>query len=340
MQETKRSRTARPKTPSQLAAGYPLSIVVPAYNAAEHLRLSLPALLANDLAHTEVVVVDDQSEDATAQIVERLSGGQLRLVRQPARGGPAAARNRGIQETSHRFLLFLDADVVLPPHALLWIRESLDIYRHRPEVGGVLGTYSEKIRWEDFFSNYKNLYTCHLYRRTDTLSPFVHTAMLCIRREVLESVGGFDEELATVEDFRLGLELGSAGYRFVIDWRVAGEHLKRYDLAGILREDTRRIQDLRRLRLDRRQRAFSYRAHRWSRLLSVLLPVPTLLALLGGIWVPQLLLLAAALAMLFYLLNVRFLIYVRRVKGWAFALRSALFLWLEMLWAQGSLFLW
>ncbi len=333
MQQRIRRRTAKPRTAAELAQAYPLSVVIPAHNAAEHLRATLPALLDNDLQRVEIVIVDDCSSDDTAEVATALPG-PVRVVRTEQRGGPAAARNRGTSETSHPWLLFLDADVRLPPQALFWIRESLDVYRHRPEVAGVLGTYSEQIPWTDFWSHYKNLYTCHLYRITDALSPYIHTPIFCVRRELLESAGGFDPGLATAEDFRLGVVLGSAGHRFVIDRRVAGQHLKRYTLGGILREDFRRIRDLRRLKLDPEQRRFSLRAHRWNRLASLILPGLGLALAVAAIWWPVLLYAAGATLVLFVLANFRFLDYCRRVRGWGFALACIPVLWLEMLWAE------
>ncbi len=340
LQSRKRKRTARTKSPAQLATEYPLSVVIPARNAAVHLGRSLPALLANNLSQVEVLVVDDESDDGTQQLVGQLSGAtpaSIRLIRQSPRVGPGEARNRGLAESSHPYLLFLDADVVLPEDALHWVRESLDIYGHRPEVAGVLGTYAERIEADDFFSNYKNLYTCYLYKITDTLSPYVHTAIFCIKRQVLEAAGGFPRDLDTVEDFRLGLQLGSAGYRFIIDRRVAGEHLKRYTLKSIFDEDARRIRDLRRLRVGGGQRTFSLRAHRWSRLLSVLLPAPTLLSLAAAPWLPQVLYLTALLLVLFYAANLRFLNFCRQSRGLWFTVKAGIFLWVEMLWAQWQL---
>lgn len=334
MSEEKRRRTARPRTHAQLAEAYPISIVIPARNASATLGQCLDALLVGELSHVEIVVVDDASDDDTGRIVEQRSeSNPVRLMRSERRLGPANARNRGWRAAAHPWVLFVDADVVLPSQAVQWVREGLDLYSHRPEVGGVLGVYAEKIPWRDFFTNYKNLYTCFLYRTTETLSPFAHTAIFCVGKEILREVGGFDGRLATAEDFRLGVELGTRGCRFVIDRRIAGVHLKRWSLAEVLKEDCRRIADLRQVHLTRDQRLFYYRAHRWSRLLSVALPAAAALLGAASLWEVRFLPSALVLAALFYLVNFRFLNFCRRRQGWIFALKSALFLFVEMLWA-------
>ena len=124
------------------------------------------------------------------------------------------------------------------------MRETLDAYAARPEVIGVMGVYHEDIPFPEFLSNFKNLPICFLHKTTPTVSPYLHTPILCIKRAILEQARGFDTSLATAEDFRLGLELGSQGYRFIIDRRVRGVHLKRLNLRSLLKEDARRIRDL------------------------------------------------------------------------------------------------
>jgi len=325
---------------AQLAQNYPLSVIIPCYNAAVTLQATLTSLLENDLSNVEVIVVDDHSTDDTAEMIKRLDAsfmGGIQYFRMSERGGPGAARNRGLGSAKYPFVFFLDADIVLPSQAICWIRETFDLYSHQPRVAGVLGTYNERVPIDNFPTAFKNLYTCYLYRMTSTLSPFIHTPMFSVRKEVLEQEGQFDSDMFRAEDFKLGVMLGSKGYRFVIDWRVTGTHLKAYTLVGILREDWRRIGELRRIELDTEQRRFSYRAHRWSRILSLVLPGTVILLIaLGFIWKTSLWL--AGLAFLaFFLVNLPLLFYFCRHRGILFATASLAFLFIEMLWAQCAL---
>ena len=329
-----RRRTARNKTPEELGQSFPISIIIPFFNCLDQLAQTLPALAQNDLRQCEVLLIDDGSTDGSGKLAQDFDlGAPSRLLPIPSRSGPAEARNLGLREAQHPHVFFLDADIVLPAKALFWMRESLDIYQHRSEVQGVLGVYSANVPGAGFFTHYKNLYTCHLYNSTQTLSPFVHTPIFCVHKQAIEAVGGFDGRLETAEDFRLGISLGSQGYRFVIDRRIQGIHLKTYSLGSILREDKRRITDLRRVNLAPNERAFYYQANRWGRILSVLLPGTTLLCLILSLAVPIFRMLAIVLALLFYGLNWRFLSFCRRKRGFLFMLVAALFLPLEMVWA-------
>ena len=321
-------------------APLPLSVVIPVRNRSSELRECLAALLKNDLSNAEILIVDDASEEAIRPTVELCSASvPIHYHRLSRHSGPGAVRNRGLSEIASPWVLFLDGDVLLPERSLEWIRESLHLYSHREDVVGVLGTYAEELPWNDFVTNFKNLVTCYLYRRTDTLSPYVHTPILCIQRELLQQAGGFETQVRTAEDFRLGLRLGSQGYRFVIDRRVRGLHLRRYTLGQVLREDWRRICDLRKLRPNKGQRKFYYQAMRWNRLVSLFLPGPILMAAVLIPWYPATSWLVLAGLLLFLLSNLRFLGYARRYLGWIFSIKAALFLFVEMLWAEIVLFL-
>src|SRR5579862_5443959 len=95
-----------------------LSIVVPAYNEQSRLPASLDAIqryLRRQSFSWEIVVVDDGSEDRTAQVVEtrRASMPNLRLVRKPHRGKAYAVRT-GVLESRGDVIIFCDADLSMP----------------------------------------------------------------------------------------------------------------------------------------------------------------------------------------------------------------------------------
>lgn len=103
----------------------PLSIIIPARNEERDLAATLCALQRQDYPDFEIIVVDDQSTDATARIAEEAGRGPVafRLVRgapRPDDGwvGKNWALVQGAEAARHEWLLFMDADVVLHPAAL------------------------------------------------------------------------------------------------------------------------------------------------------------------------------------------------------------------------------
>jgi len=310
-------------------------VIIPVFNGADCLAATLDALLRNSLDQVEILVVDDASTDSTPELLGSHPGAdQFRVIRNPVNLGPSGARNRGAAEAGHPFLFFLDADVEVPERTIDWLRETLDLYSHRPDVGGVLGCYSEDAEG-GFFARLKNLETAFLYRVTETRSPFLHTAMLLIRKDVLDSAGGFDASLRKAEDFKLGAVLGSRGWRFIIDRRIRGKHRKGLTWSGLLREDWDRIRSLGRIQLSPEEKKFSVRAHRWNRIVSLLLPAPVMVVALTIPWLGiPVIAGAAALLLLFVAANLRFLVFLRKRAGIAFALRALPAVFLEMLWAS------
>ena len=95
------------------------TVVIAAWNAQATIERAITSALAQTLP-VDVVVVDDASTDDTAEIVETLSRGApaLRLLRQQNNGGPAAARNRAIAESTAPWIAPLDSDDVMAPDRL------------------------------------------------------------------------------------------------------------------------------------------------------------------------------------------------------------------------------
>ena len=91
-------------------AGAPVSVIIPVYQGERYLGEAIESALVQTRAPAEVIVVNDGSTDASAEIAESF-GERVVLVSQPNQG-TAAARNHGLARASQRFVAFLDADDV------------------------------------------------------------------------------------------------------------------------------------------------------------------------------------------------------------------------------------
>jgi glycosyltransferase involved in cell wall biosynthesis len=96
-----------------------VSVIIPAFNAAEYIRGTLTSVLAQTYQALELIVVDDGSTDATGAIVEEFAkkDARVRLVRQ-CNAGVGAARNTGIRMARGEYVAPLDADDVWFPKKL------------------------------------------------------------------------------------------------------------------------------------------------------------------------------------------------------------------------------
>src|SRR5579883_1623450 len=109
----------------------PVTVLIPAYNAAATIERALASVLRQNYPDFEIVVVDDGSRDDTAAVVERLAIPNLRLVRLPQNRGECGAMNAGIAEAKSEFVAFLDADDEWIEGKLL---KQLPILASRPDM--------------------------------------------------------------------------------------------------------------------------------------------------------------------------------------------------------------
>lgn len=117
-----------------------ISVVIPAYNYAHVLRRAVESVATQLDEHSELLIIDDGSSDATPALIEALHQqfGNFRSLRKE-NGGLATVRNRGIAETRGDYLIFLDADDEMTPGALRAARQHIEQYPHsRMVIGGYL----------------------------------------------------------------------------------------------------------------------------------------------------------------------------------------------------------
>jgi GT2 family glycosyltransferase len=163
-----------------------IAVVVATRDRAELLLRLLDALARQEASRNfEVVIVDDGSSDAT---FERAKGAAaslpypLRVLRQDESTGPAAARNRGWRAASAPVIVFTDDDCVPEP---AWLRALVTAVAGADLAAGVT-TYPE--------DQADRRGTWSYWMEDDGNSGHFSTCNVAYRRDVLEAVGGFDED--------------------------------------------------------------------------------------------------------------------------------------------------
>ena len=155
-----------------------VGVVIPARNALRFIDEAIGSVLRQTVAVSEIVMVDDGSQDDTAAHVERLHP-QVRVLRQ-APGGAASARNAGIRATTSPFLAFLDADDV-------WLPDKLALQLALPGiVEGCAMAFGHCIEFSDPPSAYPI--------RPDPM-PAPSLSALLIARSAFLDIGFLDESL-------------------------------------------------------------------------------------------------------------------------------------------------
>jgi cellulose synthase/poly-beta-1,6-N-acetylglucosamine synthase-like glycosyltransferase/peptidoglycan/xylan/chitin deacetylase (PgdA/CDA1 family) len=197
----------------------PVSILVPAYNEAVGIEAAVRSLAGSDYPGLEVIVIDDGSDDGTADIVESLAIPAVRVVRQPNQG-KAVALNTGIANARAGILVMVDGDTVFQPDTVASLvqpfqDERVGAVSGNTKVGnrkGLLGRW-QHLEYVVGFNLDRRMYDLLL------CMPTVPGAIGAFRRTALEAVGGVSTD-TLAEDTDLTMAVNRAGYRVVYEQRA------------------------------------------------------------------------------------------------------------------------
>lgn len=232
----------RPQDPCTRPA---VSVVIPCRNEASTVGLVLDALRVQALLPTEVIVVDDRSTDTTRSVVERWAGDSAAfpviIVDGPGTG-PAGAMNAGIRAASGTIIVRLDGHCRPQPDYV-----SRAVATLMRDAAGVVGGVWEiapsgKSRVARAIaavaahpagsggSAYRNALQALAVRETDTV-PFG-----CFLRSTWKDVGGYDEGLASNEDYDFNYRIRQSGRTVLLDTAVRSQYSSRPTLAALARQ--------------------------------------------------------------------------------------------------------
>jgi poly-beta-1,6 N-acetyl-D-glucosamine synthase len=195
-----------------------VSVIIAAYNEEKVINRTVAALLESNYPDLEVIVVDDGSHDATAEVVLEAYGAhpRVRLLRKP-NGGKASALNRGIQAARGEIIVSLDADT-------LFTRDTVSrLVRHfsDPKVGAVSGNvrvgnaHNIWTRWQTLEYVTSQNFDRRGYDLLNCITV-VPGAVGALRRDAVLAVGGYSSD-TLAEDTDLTWKLRRARWRIVND---------------------------------------------------------------------------------------------------------------------------
>lgn len=218
----------------------PVSVIIPAYNAAQSIERALKSVAAQTLPAAEIIVVDDGSNDDTAAraaaMQNMLGSSKLIVIEQPNQGA-GAARNKAIHAATQPYLAFLDADDEWLPTKLersMAVMSEADYVLVAHDYLDVTLDSDNHVDCAQRFNEGSDPYIS-LY-----LKGFIPSISVVVRRKTVIAAGGFDATLRNAQDFELWLKiLAEPGTPF----KIFGEPLARYyhTSDGIMSHTERRI---------------------------------------------------------------------------------------------------
>jgi glycosyltransferase involved in cell wall biosynthesis len=220
-----------------------VSIIIPAYNCREFLPNAVESVLAQSFRDYELLIIDDGSTDGTAGIAARCAAAHPGIVRYLCRenAGPGVARNTGIRCSSGKYIAFIDADDVWLPDKL---SRQIGFMENSSQTGLLYCDNYFVDRQRKHLEGYQRLVTLHRGMIAAELFQhcFILTSGVVIRRECLDTIGLFREDIRTGEDYDLFLRIS---HRYRIDWieeklferRAVAESLSNQDDCFVMAND-------------------------------------------------------------------------------------------------------
>ena len=189
-----------------------VSVVIPTFNRAELLPAAIRSVLNQTFQDFEILIVDDGSSDTTPDIVKTFDDKRIHYIRHAVPRGGAAARNTGIAHSRGEYVAFLDDDDEWYPHKLA--RQMEVMRKSEPEVAAIYSGYFVVERATGRVCGRMTPKSKgDLSSELLATNPIGGTSCMLVRKDSLEKVGCFDENLPSFQDRDLWIRL-SREFRF------------------------------------------------------------------------------------------------------------------------------
>ena len=304
-------------------SGPTISVIIPVHNGGDNFRRCLSSVKELRPSPEEVIVVADGDTDGSWKVAEEFD---MQVLRRPAQGGPAQARNLGAHNAKGDILFFIDADVTVPRDT---IEQLVNSFQNYPDLDALIGSYDDEPFETNFLSQYRNLLHHYVHQTSNRKASTFWGACGAIRREVFLKMGGFDKGYRhpSIEDIDLGYRLKKAGYKIYLLKEIQVKHLKHWGVLSLLKAD------------------FFFRALPWTDLIlnegrfiddlnlkfssriSVMAVFMLVLTFIGSIFAPLLLVSTVFLMVLLFGLNWDLYRFFKNKRGLNFAVKTIPWHW-------------
>lgn len=176
---------------------YPLaSIIIPTYNSEKTLEKCLESIKNQTYKNIEAIIVDKCSEDNTAKIAKVYTD-KVFVINAKERG---EQKNYGIKKSNGEYICLIDSDMELTPKA---IEECINLIESDKNVGGICILVKDV--GESFWVK------CIAFERELYKGTFMEAARF-LRKDLVEEVGGIDNDIVFLEEFTLPQKIERLGY--------------------------------------------------------------------------------------------------------------------------------
>ncbi|MCI2401149.1 glycosyltransferase [Aliiroseovarius subalbicans] len=210
-------------------------VIIPHYNDTERLERCLSALMKNDRAGVDILVVDNNSTQPLEAVQEKFPN--IRFVVETEKGA-AAARNRGVRETTAPLLFFIDADCVAAPD---WLETARKVAPMADLIGGRVDVFDETPPPRSGAEGFEAVFAFNFQNYIE-VQGFTGAGNLVTRRDVFEDVGDFRGGVS--EDLDWSTRAVAMGYELIYRSDLIVSHPSRSDWVALRHKWRRMTQEL------------------------------------------------------------------------------------------------
>ncbi|MBD2099523.1 glycosyltransferase family 2 protein [Leptolyngbya sp. FACHB-261] len=209
-----------------------VSVIVPVYNGEYSLPTLLAALQAQTYPNLEILIVDNNSTDGTAALLQAQAS--VRYLREE-RPGSYAARNAALQVAQGEVLAFTDDDCVPEPNWVFEGVQSLSSDEFQLAGGAIQFRFSEQPRLAEWLDS------CQFLNQAEYVNwgRFAVTANLFVHRRVFEQIGPFSETLISSGDSEFCRRAHAHGFQITYAEKALISHPTRKNLKALFRKSWR-----------------------------------------------------------------------------------------------------
>ena len=190
-----------------------VSVIIPTYNRETTLKRAILSVIHQTYTDWELIIVDDGSTDGTEALVRSFISEKIHYIKSEVNQGVCKTRNIGIKHAKGEYIALLDSDDE-------WVADKLEKQLAQMQQKGTKVVYcrfsrmyendNEKISIIPPIERKENLEGDLFYELL--LGNFIGAPTMVIAKDVLEEVGGFNEELMNLEDYELILRIAKEFY--------------------------------------------------------------------------------------------------------------------------------
>lgn len=116
-----------------------ISVIMPSHNAEKYIYESITSVLCQEYKNIELIIIDDYSTDNTINVISSINDQRIKLIALNENKGAGNARNIGLENATHPYIAFIDADDVWLPNKL---SIQLNYLLNNPNVAVICTAYS------------------------------------------------------------------------------------------------------------------------------------------------------------------------------------------------------